>query len=106
MSPRPFSAFPHEALTPGGLSDGGHRCDPKARRLVERADQRPMAGVVGRLVGLDARRLRLHGVLADHGAYLQGVRCFPDGSVGGAAITLWMRLVGARASLRHSGSCS
>ena len=42
-----------------------------------------MDGVVGRLAGVDAGRLRLHGVPADHGADLQGVQRLANGGDGG-----------------------
>src|SRR5437870_3183789 len=68
----------------GGVSNGDHRSDDERTALVERADPGSMAGLVGRLVRVDAGRLRLHRVPADHGADLQGVRGLPDASDRGA----------------------
>src|SRR5207249_11557022 len=69
-----MSAFSSSDTHEGGASHGDCRWDRERYPLVERANQGPMAGLVGRLVRLDTGRVRLHGIPADHGADRQGVR--------------------------------
>src|SRR5215469_3790286 len=46
--------------------------------MVERTEQGPMVRLVGGLAGVDPRRLRLHGIPADHAANLAGIRRAAD----------------------------
>src|SRR5438046_9941472 len=75
-----MSAFSSSDTHEGGASHDDCRWDRARYPLVERTNQGPMAGLVGRLVRLDTRRVRLHGIPADHGADRQRVRRLLDGS--------------------------
>ena len=58
-----------------------------------------MAGLVGRLAGLDAQCVQLHRLPAHHGAEYAGVLTFSLTEVTAVfTITLWVRLIGATAS--------